>query len=338
MELKDANNRWLINEDGNVAVLPTGLPVIKYGLPSRTEHDRIFAAGECTAGLKKHYREMIGDLGFEYCGPDYEIEPDLVVDIYVPEKKVAFDFGLVFDELPSRSYRQRKYIRCKELGIRLITFFEDQVITLPSIVKSMIYNRLGVIDDKVGARKCVVKEVPLKARRPFFNANHIQGDTQCQLALGLYHNDELVSCMTFGKRYGLTKIKRGGEWELIRFANKKFTSVPGGASKLFKYFVRHYNPVAVVSYSSCDISDGNVYGQLGFIAEDGYTSSYWYVDMFNLERYHRASFMRKRIAGYWGLDRNDRTWTESIIMSRSQFIRMDDCGKQRWDWVNGANI
>lgn len=77
---------------------------------------------------------------------------------------------------------------------------------------------------------------------------------------GLYYNDELISCMSFGKPNFSSK----SEWELLRYAVKFNYNIIGGAKKLFNKFVKEYKPHNIISY--CDISKftGDIYERLGF--------------------------------------------------------------------------
>lgn len=67
--------------------------------------------------------------------------------------------------------------------------------------------------------------------------------------------------MTFGKPY-LNKSNEY-EWELYRFCNKLNTSVVGGFDKLFKYFIRNYNPKNILTYSDFAKGDGHTYEKWG---------------------------------------------------------------------------
>ena len=82
--------------------------------------------------------------------------------------------------------------------------------------------------------------------------------------LGLFFNNELVSIMTFGKGRKITN-STNYEWELIRFCNKLNTSVIGGASKLFKYFIRKYEPKEITTFANRSHSIGNLYNILVFL-------------------------------------------------------------------------
>ena len=92
---------------------------------------------------------------------------------------------------------------------------------------------------------------------------------------GLYHNNELISVMSFGKpRMGKFV---DGNYELHRYCVKDGYNVLGGANKLLKAFERAYNPVMILSYSNNDWFLGGIYEMLGFInCGQSNPRYYWY--------------------------------------------------------------
>ena len=69
--------------------------------------------------------------------------------------------------------------------------FEDDWIYKEEIIKSILLNRLGIIENKIYARKCELKEVSYKDSKEFLDNNHIQGNSMSKHRIGLYYNDEL---------------------------------------------------------------------------------------------------------------------------------------------------
>lgn len=132
--------------------------------------------------------------------------------------------------------------------------------------------KLGMNEKVVGARKCKIKEVDRKVAKEFCENNHILGlNKKCDINVGLYLNDELISVMSF-RTMNNTKANQkliGRDntencWELFRFCNLPHHSVMGGAAKLFKYFLKTYNPPYVLTNSDYDLGWGSIYKQLGF--------------------------------------------------------------------------
>lgn len=194
------------------------------------------------------------------------------------------------------------------------------------IIKSIILNRLEKTPNKIFARKCQVRFIEdNKIVRDFLNKNHIQGFVGSKIKLGLYHNNELVSLMTFGNlRKSLGQTSRERIYELLRFCNKLNTSVVGGASKLFRYFIDNFIVDEIISYSDYSRSKGNMYQKIGFNLEHKSDPNYYYV--IDGVRKHRFGFRKDKLVNE-GYDINK---TETQIMSERGYYKIFDCGMQKW--------
>jgi hypothetical protein len=252
------------------------------------------------------------------------------LDFYIPDHNLAIEVNGCWwhsDVVKTANYHFDKFKNCQSQHIQLIQIWEDWIKTKPEIVRSMILNKLG-FSERIWARKCGVIE--LKSTTEFLNKNHIQGQTPAAIKLGLTYNGELVSVMCFNKRSKLSgsKTVNDGEWELIRFCNKLNTSVVGAAGKLLKYFINKYHPQLITSFSLNDISDGNLYKKLGF-KQGSCSCSYWYVNKFTYQRFHRSAFTKKRIKEL-GLAPDKENWTEREAMGHSAYYRIQDSGMTKW--------
>jgi hypothetical protein len=249
------------------------------------------------------------------------------VDLFIPEYKMGFEFNGLYwhNELfKSPNYHLEKTIKCNNLGIGLVHIFEDEWIYKKEIVKSIIKNKLNISENKIYARKCIIKEVSTPESKKFLDENHIQGNVNSSVKLGLYHNDELISLMTFSRG----RIIMGGkkdEWELNRFCNKINTNVIGSASKLLKSFVSTYKPEKLISYSDVRIFDGKMYEKLNFKMISQSKPNYWYV--IGDKRHYRFNFNKSNLVkeGY------DKDKTEKQIMFDRKIYRIYDCGNIRWE-------
>ena len=276
--------------------------------------------------LEQFVRNILDEYNIKYQTNVRDIIFPKEVDIYIPSKKIAIECnGIYWHSLKESSYHINKFIHCDNQNIQLLTIWEDWIRTKPDIVKSLIESKLGLISNKIYARKCKILEVPSKDCTEFLNNNHIQGSSPSSVKLGLYYENELVSIMIFSKsRVGIGKKEDG--WELVRFCNKIDTNVVGGASKLLSYFIRYYNPSKIISYSSNDISNGNLYQVLGF-QKEGISNAYWYISQQTFERFHRFNFRKTKLKGM-GFDTENKT--ESQIMSELPYWKIYDSGTIRW--------
>lgn len=254
------------------------------------------------------------------------------IDIYLPELKVGFEFnGLRWhSELyKDKDYHINKTKLCQKNDIRLVHIFEDDFDFKLNIVESIINNILNK-SDKIYARKTEIKKInDKKTIEKFLNENHLQGFVNSNINYGLYHNNELVSLMTFMKLRKILNNKGShNEYELIRFCNKLNTTVVGGASKLFNEFIKEYVPKSVLSY--CDLSwgTGGLYKKLGFNYEGDTKPNYFYV--INEKKESRINYQKHKLVkqGY------DPNLTESQIMNNLGYYRIYNCGNGKYLYMN----
>ena len=280
-----------------------------------------------TSKMEKSILEYIrsnygGDIleNYRYCNKE--------IDIYLPKLNIGFEYNGIYwhsEMNKSKDYHSEKTNFFYSKGIQIIHIWEDDWVYRKDIVKSIILNKIG-ISDRIFARKCEIREISDNSLiRNFLNENHIQGFVGSKIKIGLFINNELISLMTFsGLRKSLGSKSEVGSYEMIRFCNKLNTSVVGGASKIFKYFIDIYCPKFVVSYSDTSRGFGNLYKKLGFdFINDTPINYYWCK---NGIRYHRFNFRKDKLVKE-GFDSNQ---TEIEIMHSRDYYRVFDCGSKKW--------
>ena len=245
------------------------------------------------------------------------------LDIYIPSKNIAIECnGCYWHSQKPKKYHYNKFKECQQLGIQLITIWDDQFINKKDIVESIILSKLGIYTNRIYARCCEVREVDSKKCNEFLNNNHIQGKTNSNSKFGLYYQNKLVAIMTFSKKRSLmgNNILNSDEWELSRFCTNLNTQIIGGAQKLLSNFIRTYNPKRIYSFASNDISNGNLYERLGFLKTNE-SVSYWYIDK-KYNRYHRSNFTKSNLEKM-GCDVSK---TEDQIMRELKYMKIYDSG------------
>jgi hypothetical protein len=243
------------------------------------------------------------------------------LDIVIPDLKIAIEYcGLYWHSeahKTDKNYHLNKMNLCNQKGYRLITIFEDEWVKTPDIVKSRLKNILGT-DRRIYARHCQVRVISYDQAREFVSTYHMQGNAICKIAYGCFLDNELVAVMTFG----IPRYDKTAEYELIRYCSQG--TVIGGAGKLFSKFVKDHDPKSVISYCDMRWGSGNLYRQLNFAqVEHKQQPSYSYTDFVN--RYHRSSFTKKKIAVS-----QDKHKTEYQIMRERNMYRIWDCGQTKW--------
>ena len=291
------------------ACMPLCTACYKKGVGSKGEHDLYEFICSLHNGAIKTDRTILN--GYE-------------LDIYVPEKKLAIEFdGLYWHNelMKEQNYHLWKTEECEKQGIQLIHVFEDEWDYKQEIVKSRLKGLLG-LNNRIYARKTECRTIDFKIAKEFLEDNHIQGSCVSAYNYGLFYNGELVSVMTFGK----SRFK-DGEFELLRFANKLYMNVIGGASKLFSHFIKDHSEIEkVVSYADRRWSKGNLYEKLGFKNTGKTHVNYYYV--LKDGRHNRMEFQKHKLVAE-GADPNK---SEHEIMMDRGIYRIYDCGNLKYEW------
>lgn len=267
----------------------------------------------------------IKELGYNITHYDTGFIGNMGADIVIEDKKLIIEYDGIYwhSELyKDPNYHLLKTIEAEKLGYKLIHIFSDEWKYKKEIVKSRLLSQLGIIQNKIYARKCEIKEVSNKDSVIFLDLNHLQGSCTSSLRYGLYNNEELVAIMTFGKsRFN------DDEYELIRYCNKCNGAVVGGASKLFKHFLKNNTVKNIISFADRRWSGKlGLYSSLGFKLEYETPPSYFYInsDM----RESRIKYMKHKLikAGY------DSNKTEHDIMFDRGIYRIYDCGHLKFSY------
>jgi len=270
--------------------------------------------------ISEHYK---GEIKF-HCGT---IIPDYELDVYIPALNLAFDFNVLYQHselFKDDNYHKRKTDLCEEKGIFLIQVFEDDWVYKKDILKSMILNRLGLTTHKIYARKCEIREIQGGVTQ-FLDENHLQGAVGASIKLGLFYEGELVSLMTmgFGRKF-MNQIPEKNVYEMMRYCNKQGYNIIGGASKIWNYFIKKYDPIKVTTYADCSYSNGNLYRTLGFTFIHKTEANYYYI--IDGIRKHRFGFRKDTLISE-GFDGN---LTEHQIMLERKLYRIFNSGNYKF--------
>lgn len=254
------------------------------------------------------------------------------VDLICHNKKIGIEFNGLYwhcDLHKEKNYHKHKTDMLLKKGYRLIHIFEDDWLFKKDICLSILTNAFSKTPNKIYARKCTLLEISDKESKAFMQKNHIQGSCASRIRYGLFYNGELVSVMTFGSnRKSLGNKSKPNEYELLRFCNKLYTNVVGGASKLFTAFTKNYSPRTITSYCNRSIGTGKLYQQLGFTFLYNTPPNYFYVK--GSKKFPRFKF-RKDVLIKQGHDKNK---TEACIMKEVGYNRIYDCGSMKFQWCN----
>lgn len=249
------------------------------------------------SSIERIVRKMLEESGLGFIQHDRKSISPFELDFMIPDKNIAIECNGLWWHSYKESLQKCiiKAQRCAAAGIKLLTFWEDDIINKPGIVCDIIRSACKLNTEIIQARKCKLVEVPSAVARKFIDHNHIQGYVNSSVRLGLEYNGHLVQMMTFGRRRIFMKAgeSSAGSYELYRLCSAGNTGVIGGAERLMSWFIREYRPAEIVSYCQKEISDGEIYRRLGFAleSETPYGFTYWDGD----RRYNRFTYRKDRI-------------------------------------------
>ena len=223
----------------------------------------------------------------------------------------------------NKSYHILKTLNAESNGYRLIHVWDWDD-------KDLIIRQLLPKSTTIYARECYIKEASKRDCDDFLRYNHLQGTCKGQtIRLGLYDkNSNLVQIMTFGK----SRYNKNFEFELLRLCTSTGYTVLGGTEKIFKFFVKKYNPKSIVSYCDRSKFTGNVYKKLGFELHKSEPVKHWY--NIKTKKHVTSTFLVKN-----GVDRilgtsYGKGSSNSDIMRSLGFVEINDCGQDRWELLN----
>lgn len=216
------------------------------------------------------------------------------------------------------NYHRDKSKLAKDSGYSVIHVFDwDDVDKVVQLLKFRV---------TAYARKCDVKVVSEIDTNNYLDMYHLQGTCRGQkIRLGLYHDNQLVSLMTFGK----SRFNKNCEYELLRYCSHY--NVVGGAERLFKYFIKEYKPNSIVSYCDTSKFSGKVYDSLGFkCVKTNSPRKHWYSTK---EKRHITDGLLLN-QGYDRLFKENHgkgTSNEELILNRG-YLPVYDCGQATYIW------
>ena len=116
---------------------------------------------------------------------------------------------------------------------------------------------------------------------------------------------------------------------ILRFCNKLNTTVTGGASKLFTYFIKKYHPNEIISYADRRWSQGNLYEKLGFHFVKDTKPNYSYIDGRKQKRINRFNLRKNILVEKYNCPENV---SEVEFCYNMGYYQVFDCGNKKYIW------
>lgn len=253
------------------------------------------------------------------------------IDILIPQLNLGIECDGIYwhSELAGgkdKHYHLNKTKLSLDKNVNLMHIWDWEWRCRQDIIKSILLNKIGKFK-KIYARKCIIKQVNNNDKSKFLIDNHIQGDDTSSIRLGLYYETDLVCLMTFVK----SRYDKKYQYELSRYCNLLNTNVIGGASKLFKHFIKNYNVNSIVTYSDRRLFTGNLYKQIGMSFVDNTIPGYHYFHKNKGVPIERTHFQKHKLNKK--LEKFDTNLSEWQNMQLNDYDRIWDCGHMKFEWI-----
>lgn len=246
----------------------------------------------------------------------------LELDLFFEEQKVAVEVNGWYwhQEKLGRSTLLEKTKKCQEMGIRLLHFWDFEILEKPNIVQSMISSAIGSTQ-KVGARKLQLVDISSKHFSEFCNSNHISGSAASSVRMALLDDRTPIAVAGFCK----SRFAKDADFELVRYCSKNGITVVGGLSRLISCFTRNH-PGRLVSFSDNRFYTGESYRSIGFdfIIETppGYI---WRKGNTTLTRQATQKHKLSKLLPVFYPDKS-----ESENMVANGWAKLVNCGHRKW--------
>lgn len=289
------------------------------------------ASKKFSSGPEKEVLEYVRSILDDDCeivSDTRSVIPPHELDIYIPSRRTAIEFNGIYwhseQAGKDRNYHYDKWKSCQDIGVHLITVWEDDWRDGRPIVESLIAHKLGVSADvRVPARSTSFRKVDIPTAREFLDGTHIQGFREMCTNFGLFVKDSV-------RPVAVMSVSRNGETLTIERYSTSCT-VQGGFTKLLTHVLQSGDYKGsirnVITFSDNMVSDGGLYRNNGFIVDRILRPDYSYVHKDH--RYHKFVFRKSRF-------RNDKFLkfqeglTEKELADLNGLRRVWDAGKVRW--------
>lgn len=279
------------------------------------------------SSLETQIAEILTRHNLEFRQRDRKIIAPQELDFFLPDYNIAIECNGTYwhstEHKQDKNYHFNKWKACKEKGILLLTYYENEIKNASGVIESKILyltKKLQAI--KVGAREVTLGPVSVTAERNFLNQNHIQGFLQSRkFSVGAYFKKELVGIIC-------ASITKNNELEISRYATKLDYLIPGLFSKLLSALVAQLGFTGVVtSFSDNAHGNGNLYRSAGFVIDKIQAPVYYYINPQG-EKEHRQRFMKSKIEKRFNISAAGKT--EDQLMKELKYLKVWDCGKIKW--------
>jgi hypothetical protein len=276
---------------------------IKYGLRKRqicTSCNKISYTSSITENEIKEFLLTI----------DSNIEKKIFdfgeIDCYSKKYNIGIEYNGLYwhsSERKPNDYHINKTNNAQKAGIELLHINEDEWKFKKNIVKSIINKKFNNSKqlNYINSSNCIIKNINRITHIDFVNENNIESyEGICDIELGMYHNDKLISILSFQKK--------NNNYEIRYFCDKLNVVVNNSLKSFLNYFKSKYQYTTIISRVNRRYYNGLNFEKLNFFLEKKITPQYQYYNKHSLYKVNE----------------------ELIDVKNKKYIKVYDCGYYKY--------
>ena len=275
---------------------------------------------------EKKILDILDQFSISYIRRTRDIISPYELDIYLPDRNLAIEVGSAYwhgeryNKQPS--YHFNKWQQCKQRGIDLFQWFDEDIHSNWHLTSSRLLRAIGVGSQVIGARQLLIGTCTIEEERCFLEKWHAKGFTSHRnYTVAARWQDDIVALLTINARNNVAVIER--------WATDVTKSWPGAFSRCLSHWIQHTDFTGDIN-SWCDnrLGNGRVYMSAGFNEIRVSRPGYWYVRNDGLE--NRQRYQKHKLQAMFNLTDDDMLLSESEIMRSKGYDRLWDAGHTLW--------
>lgn len=269
---------------------------------------------------EREIAEYITSIGIDVVGNTRKLITPMELDLYLPEYNLAIEHcGIYWHSSQHKAcdYHLTKLHKCTNVGIRLLTLFEDEWIFNQTAVKTLIKRALGKLPTIDLTNSEIITDLPVHVVADFI-ADNCLDTVDCDKVVGMHQNGILHTIVDYTIVDSTIVINK-----LVQSAVQPYSIDP-----VIKALHKLHPMCHTFNWSTDSrFNDGSECIQSGFTLVDVTPPDYYWVK--GITRRNRISFTPNI---------DDNTPEKLIkVEGRPTWYKLYNCGRQNWTLSTDSN-
>lgn len=160
------------------------------------------------------------------------------------------------EDQPGKTLKEKTELG-KLAGIKLLHFWDFEILKQTDIVKSIILDKVNLNKDVI-ASSLTLRTVDQNESKTFFDTNHLSRYKEAKISFALENENGIMCAASF------KCIDNKDVWELVNYSCLNNFRVVGGLKRIISFFNETQNCKKLLAYADARQFNGNTFKELGF--------------------------------------------------------------------------